>query len=530
MQQNIIFKETVSILPGGMQSTQYIKNNGRTVIVDEQTAIGQDEELPIVLESGTNIEMLVKEDKHIVINGKAPANLSDLNDDETHRTVTDEEKTKWNAKSDFSGSWNDLTDKPIVNKEILLWEADTVLNGTSVSSGNTIGYMVDGNSRNIYVDENACLIIDINGTEIILPYDELAQEDGKVNTVYRVIGQYDGADVKIAFPRSTTNKLYNLVLYFTAEYTDLNVHWTYKQVYPMFDERYIPDTIARKSDIPTAIIDVDALPTENINANAFYRVKGGYYCLINNIDGNEVVPNVNVLDNLPATIHTVGSLPETGDVYIDSLDTPSRSVVYLLTSDLKVYAYFDETLSNALGLSIGWVELGTTGMPYSVVNSVDEATETGNYYFIPTEGGLFAYNGTEWVEYVTKAQLDEAVANAGGGKLYRHTILIQFDASNVVVSLGCVIYSYSAEAISKTTVTEKSRAALMNSLAASGKGMVVNEQNEIALFMPAQIKYSDTNEFTIVGVGISTSVIEQNSFSVADSVFYDGITDLVSEV
>ena len=41
-----------------------------------------------------------------------PNNLSDLADDESHRLVTDAEKATWNAKSDFSGSYNDLTDKP----------------------------------------------------------------------------------------------------------------------------------------------------------------------------------------------------------------------------------------------------------------------------------------------------------------------------------------------------------------------------------------------------------------------------------
>lgn len=41
-----------------------------------------------------------------------PTNLSQLTDDTTHRLVTDTEKTTWNNKSDFSGSYNDLTDKP----------------------------------------------------------------------------------------------------------------------------------------------------------------------------------------------------------------------------------------------------------------------------------------------------------------------------------------------------------------------------------------------------------------------------------
>ena len=57
------------------------------------------------------------------VNGKAlstditidiPDALADLSSDATHRTVTDTEKATWNAKSNFSGSYNDLTNKPTI--------------------------------------------------------------------------------------------------------------------------------------------------------------------------------------------------------------------------------------------------------------------------------------------------------------------------------------------------------------------------------------------------------------------------------
>ena len=47
-----------------------------------------------------------------------PDDLADLNDDSTHRLVTDTEKTTWNGKSDFSGSYNDLTDKPTIPAQL----------------------------------------------------------------------------------------------------------------------------------------------------------------------------------------------------------------------------------------------------------------------------------------------------------------------------------------------------------------------------------------------------------------------------
>ena len=43
-----------------------------------------------------------------------PTTLSALTEDSTHRVVTDVEKAAWNAKSNFSGSYNDLTNKPTI--------------------------------------------------------------------------------------------------------------------------------------------------------------------------------------------------------------------------------------------------------------------------------------------------------------------------------------------------------------------------------------------------------------------------------
>ena len=43
-----------------------------------------------------------------------PTNLSQLFDDATHRVVTDTEKAAWNAKSNFSGKYEDLSGKPTI--------------------------------------------------------------------------------------------------------------------------------------------------------------------------------------------------------------------------------------------------------------------------------------------------------------------------------------------------------------------------------------------------------------------------------
>lgn len=43
-----------------------------------------------------------------------PSKLSELTADDEHETVTKEEKQAWNAKSDFSGEYRDLTGKPTI--------------------------------------------------------------------------------------------------------------------------------------------------------------------------------------------------------------------------------------------------------------------------------------------------------------------------------------------------------------------------------------------------------------------------------
>lgn len=68
-----------------------------------------------------------------------PDELSDLSDDSTHRLVTDTEKSTWNNKSDFSGSYEDLTNKPTIP-----------VVPTNISSfTNDSGYLVSGDLKTI---------------------------------------------------------------------------------------------------------------------------------------------------------------------------------------------------------------------------------------------------------------------------------------------------------------------------------------------------------------------------------------------
>jgi hypothetical protein len=64
-----------------------------------------------------------------------PTKISELAEDSSHRVVTDTEKAAWNAKSNFSGSYNDLADKPeilsveTVKAEIKSYVDEAILGG-----------------------------------------------------------------------------------------------------------------------------------------------------------------------------------------------------------------------------------------------------------------------------------------------------------------------------------------------------------------------------------------------------------------
>ena len=54
-----------------------------------------------------------------------PTQLSQLSSDSTHRLVTDTEKNIWNNKSDFNGNYNNLTNKPTIPTQLSQLSSDT---------------------------------------------------------------------------------------------------------------------------------------------------------------------------------------------------------------------------------------------------------------------------------------------------------------------------------------------------------------------------------------------------------------------
>lgn len=75
----------------------------------------------LTLQSGSTVEFSVADlvaGLQTELSASNKLNPAFINYDSTHRAVSDAEKTAWNNKSDFSGSYNDLTDKPTIPDEL----------------------------------------------------------------------------------------------------------------------------------------------------------------------------------------------------------------------------------------------------------------------------------------------------------------------------------------------------------------------------------------------------------------------------
>lgn len=85
-----------------------------------------------------------------------PQNLSDLQDDSEHRTVTDTEKKSWNDKSDFDGNYESLTGKPTI---------PTV--PTTLPNPQALTIMYDGKAHTYDGSEAIAITIETSGIERI---------------------------------------------------------------------------------------------------------------------------------------------------------------------------------------------------------------------------------------------------------------------------------------------------------------------------------------------------------------------------
>ena len=318
-------------------------------------------------------------------------------------------------------SWNDLEDKPFYDasvKETISRNNGSIGSSISYTTNSGEEYMATRYSEKTYTkDQLIGSVVNTTNGQYTINSSHIVEESSnglwiKLTDLEHIwvayTPNYQPDKFSSTFPVGTYLSSYIspggmeviCVNSLDINYTDVKC----------IDEKYIPDTIARKGEGgSTAIIDVDTLPTENINANAFYRVKGEYYSLYNGEKNTYTEEGISI----PINVYTVDILHESGIDIIDAMP-PTVINLYVQTSDNKAYGY-----SSYSGYAEGsnFTELG---LPNTiVVTSPNEATETGIIYLVQGTPKLFSYNGTEWTEYAPKGE------GSGGGKLYLHDVTIQ---------------------------------------------------------------------------------------------------------
>lgn len=115
------------------------------------------------------------------VEGDIPTALSELTQDSQHRTVTNTEKATWNNKSDFSGSYNDLTDKPTIPttaEDLNAVPTTRTINGKALSgditlSAQDVGALADSTKY------GASFEFSVNPTTFVLTA-RLKDQDGNV--------------------------------------------------------------------------------------------------------------------------------------------------------------------------------------------------------------------------------------------------------------------------------------------------------------------------------------------------------------
>lgn len=287
-----------------------------------------------------------------------------------------------------SGSWNDLVDRPFGEWEDYteVWTNITITSLTNgilptppiaLQEGDTWQYRAT-NSGKAY--ETQIIKIDdylIGGNPSLIRGGDYT-DNGEPIVFYYYSGN------KTYFVKTEDSRIYNT--FSAGKITD---------VFKFLDEKYIPDTIARTVDIPSTeglatekyvdeaianidlpgggggggdvIIDVIALPTENINEKAFYRVLTAQFLY------GQFIKN-------DWTMYVVETLPETGEMCWDG----TTAIAYYCVETNNTFGYVNDALSSMMGVPVGWypadILIPTIGKPYGGIISDIEQAEDGTAY------------------------------------------------------------------------------------------------------------------------------------------------------
>ena len=251
------------------------------------------------------------------------------------KEITEDDISNWNEKSNFSGSYNDLTNKPTI---------PTVNNATLT---------IQKNGANVATfTANASKNVTANISVPTKTSDLTNDSDFATNS---------SVDAKIATK---------------ADKTELNDYATKYDVSNYYATKNYVDTAINNipssgggSSSSTAIIDVEVLPTENINRNALYRVREKIALL----NGSSNFFGTSVIVKKVETLPTVGEFTE------------DRVGLYYQTSDNEVYVYYNAWMTFAELCAL--TELSYGGQ----VSSKEEATEVDTIYITNGDYDIYSY-------------------------------------------------------------------------------------------------------------------------------------------
>lgn len=183
--------------PGIIEEMQEEIDKNTSDILDLQTNKADKSEIPTKTSDLEN-------DSGFAYENDIPTQLSDLESDSTHRTVTDDEKSTWNNKSDFSGDYNDLSNKPTIPSKtsdlnndsgFITNAVNNLINYTlKTSTGSLIDLEINGTTYVITLS-----LKDINGNVISTDTIDLPLESVVVG------GSYDSTNKKIVLTLENGN-------------------------------------------------------------------------------------------------------------------------------------------------------------------------------------------------------------------------------------------------------------------------------------------------------------------------------------
>lgn len=278
------------------------------------------------------------------------------------------------------------------NQTVIEWDGNTEGRDNSIEGAEEgIGaYLISENTPSAEELVGATLTVYSGGAAqtVEVPEDQIVPMDGCVFVYESAI---------IVYEANTTFEQYNFAkpgVYFIgygSEFYVQSLTYGSSTIVPI-DEKFIPDTIARKSDITTgggaAIIDVIKLPTENIREDCFYRLLSGSLVI------NQYVQNM-------YTIHCVETLPETG-LPATNIDQTEGNVYYNL-ADGEAYGYLDDILSMGFGVPAGWYPvaeiLGALGYRYAgvITNILNDPND--NQFRLILENVIYDYKNSNWTSH-----------------------------------------------------------------------------------------------------------------------------------